>query len=160
VPTRRGILIKGGVYLEEARKIKVVALDKTGTITVGKPSLIDFTAIAGSPAKVAVAALAAGLASRSDHPVSQAKRCHPFDSPSLISRGSRSTSSIPWGSWDAGCAWSHSQPIVSRQGMAGVRRTRSVEAIRVLRSRGERNGRTAQVHPAGAGPQRLPGRPL
>ncbi|MFZ8310625.1 cation-transporting P-type ATPase, partial [Staphylococcus aureus] len=34
---RRGILIKGGVYLEEARKLKVVALDKTGTLTEGKP---------------------------------------------------------------------------------------------------------------------------
>jgi Cd2+/Zn2+-exporting ATPase len=69
---RRGILIKGGIYLEEARKIRVIALDKTGTITEGKPSLIDFAAIAGSPAKDTVSALAAGLARRSDHPVSRA----------------------------------------------------------------------------------------
>lgn len=69
---KRGVLIKGGVYLEEARKIKVIALDKTGTITEGKPRLIDFTTIAGFPAKTDVATLAAGLARRSDHPVSRA----------------------------------------------------------------------------------------
>jgi Cd2+/Zn2+-exporting ATPase len=37
---RRGILIKGGVYLEEARKLRAIALDKTGTITEGKPRLV------------------------------------------------------------------------------------------------------------------------
>ncbi|WP_430522160.1 hypothetical protein [Pseudomonas aeruginosa] len=34
---RRGILIKGGVYLEGGRKLKALALDKTGTLTHGKP---------------------------------------------------------------------------------------------------------------------------
>ena len=37
---RRGILIKGGVYLEEARKLRVVAVDKTGTVTQGQPKLV------------------------------------------------------------------------------------------------------------------------
>ena len=35
---RQGILVKGGVYLEEGRKLKWLALDKTGTITDGKPA--------------------------------------------------------------------------------------------------------------------------
>jgi Zn2+/Cd2+-exporting ATPase len=69
---RRGILIKGGVYLEEARKIRVIALDKTGTITEGKPRLVDFTPTVTSPEKAAVGILAASLARRSDHPVSRA----------------------------------------------------------------------------------------
>src|SRR5690606_8417708 len=37
---RRGVLIKGGVYLEQARKLTVLALDKTGTLTEGKPRLV------------------------------------------------------------------------------------------------------------------------
>jgi hypothetical protein len=39
---RHGILIKGGVYLEEGRKLAWLALDKTGTITHGKPVQTDF----------------------------------------------------------------------------------------------------------------------
>ncbi len=38
---KHGILIKGGVYLEQGRKLKALALDKTGTITVGKPVVTD-----------------------------------------------------------------------------------------------------------------------
>jgi Cd2+/Zn2+-exporting ATPase len=42
---KKGILIKGGEYLENASKIKVVALDKTGTLTLGKPRLVDIQVI-------------------------------------------------------------------------------------------------------------------
>jgi Cd2+/Zn2+-exporting ATPase len=72
---RRGVLIKGGVHLENARHIRVVALDKTGTITEGKPSLVEWGAWNGQAIQAADAGLAAkahALASRSDHPVSQA----------------------------------------------------------------------------------------
>jgi Cd2+/Zn2+-exporting ATPase len=68
---RQGILIKGGVYLEEGRKLKWLALDKTGTITHGKPVQTDFVALNGGDATT-VRSLAASLASRSDHPVSRA----------------------------------------------------------------------------------------
>jgi Cd2+/Zn2+-exporting ATPase len=42
---KKGILIKGGEYLENAGKISVVALDKTGTLTQGKPRLMDIVAL-------------------------------------------------------------------------------------------------------------------
>ncbi|MCC6439719.1 MAG: heavy metal translocating P-type ATPase [Pseudomonadales bacterium] len=68
---RRGILIKGGVYLEEGRKLRWLALDKTGTITHGKPAQSDFVAW-GSAQPAGSRSIAASLAARSDHPVSKA----------------------------------------------------------------------------------------
>ncbi len=68
---RHGILIKGGVYLEEGRKLKWLALDKTGTITHGKPALTD-TMILDKDAGVDAVQIATSLAARSDHPVSRA----------------------------------------------------------------------------------------
>jgi Cd2+/Zn2+-exporting ATPase len=68
---RRGILIKGGVYLEEGHKLSWLALDKTGTITHGKPVLTD-TVLLGSDSDRGPIRVATSLASRSDHPVSRA----------------------------------------------------------------------------------------
>ena len=68
---RHGILVKGGVYLEEGRKLKWLALDKTGTLTHGKPAQTDFCVLNGWN-ELDVRSLAASLASRSDHPVSRA----------------------------------------------------------------------------------------
>ncbi|WP_444941630.1 heavy metal translocating P-type ATPase [Microbulbifer sp. ZKSA004] len=69
--TRHGILIKGGAYLEQGRHLRWLALDKTGTITHGLPTVTDFKVIAPMPAEE-VQTLAASLAERSDHPVSRA----------------------------------------------------------------------------------------
>lgn len=68
---RRGILIKGGVYLEEGRKLAWIALDKTGTITTGSPAQTDFEPQADVSASDC-RRIAAALAGRSDHPVSRA----------------------------------------------------------------------------------------
>ncbi|MGH8354028.1 MAG: heavy metal translocating P-type ATPase, partial [Pseudomonas sp.] len=68
---RKGILIKGGVYLENGRHITHLALDKTGTITHGKPVQTDFLAL-GPDDLAGYRSIAASLANRSDHPVSQA----------------------------------------------------------------------------------------
>ena len=73
---RRGILIKGGVYLEGARNLKAIALDKTGTITEGKPKLVEWkvldTATAAGMDAATAEHMAAVLAGHSDHPVSRA----------------------------------------------------------------------------------------
>ncbi|WP_430407465.1 heavy metal translocating P-type ATPase [Hydrogenophaga sp.] len=71
---RRGILIKGGAYLEQGRQLRSLALDKTGTITQGKPVVTDVVRIASDEGEAL--RLAASLAARSDHPVSGAVAAH------------------------------------------------------------------------------------
>jgi len=71
---RAGILIKGGVYLEQGGKLRSLALDKTGTITQGKPEVTDVLPLQGD-AQTHLQ-LAAALADRSDHPVSTAVSRH------------------------------------------------------------------------------------
>ncbi|SFO50594.1 Cd2+/Zn2+-exporting ATPase [Pseudomonas sp. NFACC24-1] len=68
---RKGILVKGGVYLEGGYKLDYLALDKTGTITHGKPVQTDYVVLDPTVQSTAPA-LAASLAARSDHPVSRA----------------------------------------------------------------------------------------
>jgi Cd2+/Zn2+-exporting ATPase len=68
---RKGILVKGGVYLEMGHKLDYLALDKTGTITHGKPVQTDYVLLDDTVGEQAVA-ISASLAGRSDHPVSQA----------------------------------------------------------------------------------------
>jgi Cd2+/Zn2+-exporting ATPase len=69
---KRGILIKGGVHLEQARLLKAVALDKTGTITEGKPRLVEWEMLTTSLPRSQAEHIAAALAAHSDHPVSRA----------------------------------------------------------------------------------------
>ena len=69
--TRYGILVKGGMFLEQGRLLKYLALDKTGTLTKGKPSQTDLV-LTDQLGETDAATLAASIASRSDHPVSRA----------------------------------------------------------------------------------------
>lgn len=70
---RKGVLIKGGIFIEELAKITVVALDKTGTITIGTPEVTDVMMIPGaSVSEDRAVAIAAGIESRSQHPLAQA----------------------------------------------------------------------------------------
>ena len=72
VGARRGILIKNGEALERARKIDVVMLDKTGTLTEGRPKLTEVIALEPGIARDTVLRLAASLERLSEHPLGQA----------------------------------------------------------------------------------------
>ena len=67
---RRGILFKGGAYLEQLAAVDVVVFDKTGTLTVGRPAVTDIVALDGD--EHAVLALAACLEQRSEHALADA----------------------------------------------------------------------------------------
>ena len=69
--TRCGLLIKGGLFLEEARKLKNVGLDKTGTLTKGEPKVERITLFAGTERGRALS-LAASLGAMNKHPLSVA----------------------------------------------------------------------------------------
>ncbi len=68
---RNGLLIKGGVHLENLAKVRVVALDKTGTLTLGRPQVTDVVALDGRSEHEVLAA-ATALELRSQHPLAQA----------------------------------------------------------------------------------------
>ena len=78
---RKGLLLKGGSVLETAHRLRHIALDKTGTLTTGRPSLQDWQVLgcadnaaqASATADAAECARAAyAIASQSEHPVAQA----------------------------------------------------------------------------------------
>jgi Cd2+/Zn2+-exporting ATPase len=81
---RNGVLFKGGLHLERAAAVRVVALDKTGTLTEGRPQVTDL-AVPGasqpadtppSPEARALLALAASLEVKSEHPLARALVAH------------------------------------------------------------------------------------
>ncbi|SDV48071.1 heavy metal translocating P-type ATPase [Chitinasiproducens palmae] len=72
---RRGILVKGGAHLESGRRLRWIGLDKTGTLTAGKPEQTDCVILGADRASgvdETVKRHALALADRSDHPVSRA----------------------------------------------------------------------------------------
>jgi Cd2+/Zn2+-exporting ATPase len=67
---RRGVLIKGGVYVEELAKVSVVAVDKTGTLTRGEPEVTSV--LVRDAESDAVLAAAAAVERWSQHPLARA----------------------------------------------------------------------------------------
>jgi Cd2+/Zn2+-exporting ATPase/Cu+-exporting ATPase len=70
---RRGLLIKGGKYLETLARADVVLVDKTGTLTLGKPQITDVIPLNGL-SSAEVLALAASAERYSEHPLAEAVR--------------------------------------------------------------------------------------
>ena len=68
---RRGIIIKGGLYLEQLSRIDTVVLDKTGTLTLGRPHVTGVTVLDGAPEDLVL--LTAAIAEQhSEHPLGEA----------------------------------------------------------------------------------------
>nr|WP_205266919.1 cation-translocating P-type ATPase [Mycolicibacterium sphagni] len=69
--SRQGALVKGGAAVEELGRIKVIALDKTGTLTRNRPQVVEVVTADGTSQAHALN-LAAALEARSEHPLAQA----------------------------------------------------------------------------------------
>ncbi len=69
--SRRGVLIKGGAYLEQVGAVRAIAFDKTGTLTVGRPAVTDVVTVNGMD-ETEMLSLAAAVEERSEHPLAQA----------------------------------------------------------------------------------------
>ena len=68
---RQGVLVKGGQYLEAPAAIRVVALDKTGTLTEGKPRVVSVEPLTEHTTEQLLA-ISASIEARSDHPIARA----------------------------------------------------------------------------------------
>lgn len=68
---RQGVLVKGGLHLETAATLKAIALDKTGTLTKGRPAVVGLVALSGHT-EIELLERAIALESHSDHPLAQA----------------------------------------------------------------------------------------
>ncbi|MDT8879491.1 heavy metal translocating P-type ATPase [Halomonas saccharevitans] len=73
---RRGLLIKGGAVLEQLGKLKLVALDKTGTLTAGAPRVTDVEALDPGHDEAEILRLAAALERDASHPIAVAILAH------------------------------------------------------------------------------------
>ena len=71
IGAKRGILIRGGEHLERAARVDTVVLDKTGTVTRGKPVLTDVVPV-GDIQETTLLALAAAVEAASEHPLGRA----------------------------------------------------------------------------------------
>ncbi|QBK26383.1 heavy metal translocating P-type ATPase [Ureibacillus thermophilus] len=67
---KNGVLIKGGIYLEEAGNLKVIAFDKTGTLTKGIPSVTDVVTYNGNENELMT--ITAAIEKGSQHPLASA----------------------------------------------------------------------------------------
>ena len=68
---RNGILVKGGLHMESPARLRVIALDKTGTVTTGRPAVVDVVAMNGHTETELLKRVGA-LEVHSDHPIARA----------------------------------------------------------------------------------------
>lgn len=132
---KQGVLIKGGVHLENLARVQVLAIDKTGTMTRGEPEVTDVISI-GESNRDDVLGLAAAVEASSEHPLGQAivRRAHAdgivferaAEFEALVGAGARATvggSALYVGSLalfaELGAAVDDVSPLVERLSMQG-----------------------------------------
>lgn len=97
---RHGVLIKGGVHLEQAGRLKVIAFDKTGTITRGEPQVTAVESVDPAYTTAQILCLAAAVEEGSEHPLARAvvRHANCADAPhgaevfqAIVGRGAKAT---------------------------------------------------------------------
>jgi Cu+-exporting ATPase len=68
---KNGIIVKGGMFLEELAKVDIIVLDKTGTLTLGTPRVVDVKSFDGEDIETVIQ-LAAIAEQHSEHPLAEA----------------------------------------------------------------------------------------
>lgn len=72
---RNGVLIKGGVFVELPSRLRAIAMDKTGTLTEGKPTVREVVPLTGHT-ELELMAIAAAIETKSEHPLARAVIAH------------------------------------------------------------------------------------
>jgi Zn2+/Cd2+-exporting ATPase len=72
VAAKKGVIIKGGVFIEKLARVRRVVFDKTGTLTLGRPAVHEVRRVDNSKAETEALAYAAALDQYSNHPIAQA----------------------------------------------------------------------------------------
>lgn len=72
---KNGVLIKGGLYAELPSRLRAIAMDKTGTLTEGKPSVREIVPLSGHT-EAELMEIAAAIESKSEHPLARAVMAH------------------------------------------------------------------------------------
>lgn len=146
---RRGILIKGGLHLENAGRVRVIAMDKTGTLTEGQPEVVDVLALNGADG-AEVLRLAAAAEARSEHPLARAILRH-AEAQGLVVAAGEETSAVTGKGLRARVGgrtvYVGSERLFSERGA-------SDSELREILGRYERQGRTAVL--VGASPAGSP----
>ena len=134
---RSGVLFKGGQAIERLARAGALCLDKTGTLTYGKPRLAHVTPICG-PEGPEYLAVAAALESGSTHPIAAAlldaaanKSINPAAITNLQNRPGRGLSGLIEGREARLGAYEHAEPLIP-----AAHRPRVREALERARSRG------------------------
>jgi Cd2+/Zn2+-exporting ATPase len=116
---RNGVLIKGGAYVEAPSRLTALAMDKTGTITMGEPEVAGLHPLGGTSERDLLSA-AVALEARSSHPLARA----------ILARGERDglkqgaatdTKTVPGrgveGSWEGQAIWLGSDRFATEKGV-------------------------------------------